>query len=120
MGGTASSPAASPESHVSDRLIWIKGQPCLVPVTCDIATEYPEASLEGPEEYWEEEERKEKEKEEKEEENETTDPTDPMPTLGSSRNSTDPEVTTEPTDEDRCLRPLQRARERRAARLQKG
>merc|ERR1712012_800317 len=58
----------------------------------------------------------------KEEENETTDPTDPMPTLGSSRNSTDPctsEVTTEPTDENRCLRPLQRARERRAARLQR-
>merc|ERR1712240_662423 len=58
-------------------------------------------------------------KEEKEEENVTTDPTDPMPTLGSSRNSADPEVTTEPTDEDRCLRPLQRARERRAARLHK-
>ena len=58
-------------------------------------------------------------KEKKEEENETT---DPMSTLGSSRNSTDPctsEVTTEPTDENRCLRPLQRARERRAARLQK-
>ena len=120
--GTVSSPAASPESHVSDRLIWIKGQPALVPVTCDIATEYPEASLEGPWEQWEEEEEKEKEKEEKEEENETTDPTDPMPTLGSSRNSIDlctSEVTTEPTDEDRCLRPLQRARERRAARLQK-
>ena len=116
--GTVSSPAASPESHVSDRLIWIKGQPALVPVTCDIATEYPEASLEGPWEYWEEEEKKKKEKEEKEEENETTDPTDPMPTLGSSRNSADPEVTTEPTNEDRCLRPLQRARERRAARLQ--
>ena len=118
--GTVSSPAASPESHVSDRLIWINGQPCLVPVTCDIATEHPEASLECPWlMQWEEEEEKEKEKEEKEEENETTDPTDPMPTLGSSRNSADPEVTTEPTDEDRCLRPLQRARERRAARLQK-
>ena len=65
-----------------------------------------------------EEGRKEEEKEEKEEESDTTDPTDPMPTLGSSRNSADPEVTTEPTDEDRCLRPLQRARERRAARLQ--
>ena len=51
-----------------------------------------------------------------------TETTDPMPTLGPSRNSADPctsEVTTEPTDEDRCLRPLQRARERRAARLQK-
>merc|ERR1712004_213385 len=57
-------------------------------------------------------------KEEKEEESDTTDHTDPMPSLGSSRNSADPEVTTEPTDEDRCLRPLQRARERRAARLQ--
>ena len=67
----------------------------------------------------EEEGRKqEEEKEKKEEESDTTDPTDPMPTLGSSRNSADPEVTTEPTDEDRCLRPLQRARERRAARLQ--
>ena len=65
-----------------------------------------------------EEGRKEEEKEEKEEESDTTDPTDPLPTLGSSRNSADPEVTTEPTDEDRCLRPLQRARERRAARLQ--
>ena len=116
--GTVSSPAASPESHVPDVLIWIKGQPALVPGTHDIATKYPGASLEGPWEYWEEEERKKKEKEEKEEENETTDPTDPMPTLGSSRNSADPEVTTEPTDEDRCLRPLQRARERRAARLQ--
>ena len=69
--------------------------------------------------YREEEEgRKEEEKEEKEEESVTTDHTDPMPSLGSSRNSADPEVTTEPTDEDRCLRPLQRARERRAARLQ--
>ena len=58
-------------------------------------------------------------KEEKEEKNETTDPTVPMPTLGSPRNSADPEVTTEPTDKDRCLRPLQRARERREARLQK-
>ena len=107
--GTVSSPAASPESHVTDdRLIWINGRPVLVPVTCDIATEHPEASLECP---WK--------MEEKEEENETT---DPMSTLGSSRNSTDPctsEVTTEPTDENRCLRPLQRARERRAARLQK-
>merc|ERR1719350_1765871 len=86
----------------------------LVPRTCDIAAKYPDASLEGPWEYWEQEE-----KEEKEEESDTTDPTDPLPTLGSTRNSADPEVTTEPTDEDRCLRPLQRARERRAARLQK-
>ena len=62
--------------------------------------------------------RREEEQEEKEEESYTTDPTDPLPTHGSSRNSADPEVTTEPTNEDRCLRPLQRARERRAARLQ--
>ena len=118
--GTVSSPAASPESHVPDVLISIKGQPMLVPGTCDIATEHPDASLEGPWEYWEQEERrkKEEEKEEKEEESDTTDPTDPLPTLGSSRNSADPEVTTEPTYEDRCLRPLQRARDRRAARLQ--
>ena len=97
----------------------------LVPVSCDIATEHPDALLEHPEfvfPKWcysvEEEGRKEEEKEEKEEESDTTDPTDPLPTLGSSRNSADPEVTTEPTNEDRCLRPLQRARERRAARLQ--
>jgi len=63
-------------------------------------------------------EEEEEEKEEKEEESYTTDPIDPLPTLGSSRNSADPEVTTEPTYEDRCLRPLQRARDRRAARLQ--
>ena len=117
--GSVPSPAASPESHLPDVLIWVEGQPMLVPGTCDIATEYPEASLEGPWEYWEQEERrkKEEEKEEKEEESDTTDPTDPLPTLGSSRNSADPEVTTESTD-DRCLRPLQRARDRRAARLQ--
>ena len=63
--------------------------------------------------------KEEKEEEEKEKKNETTDPTS---TLGSSRNPTVPctsEVTTEPIDENRCLRPLQRARERRAARLQK-
>ena len=83
-----------------------------------LATKYPGIVL--PEWCYSEVEegRKEEEKEEKEEESDTTDPTDPMPTLGSSRNSADPEVTTEPTDEDRCLRPLQRARERRAARLQ--
>ena len=94
--GTVSSPAAPPESLV---------------------TKYPGVVV--PECWWfSSEEGEEREKEEKEEKNETTDPTDPMPTLGSSRNSADPEVTTEPTDEDRCLRPLQRARERRAARLQ--
>ena len=83
-----------------------------------LATKYPGIVL--PEWCYSEVEegRKEEEKEEKEEESDTTDPTDPLPTLGSSRNSADPEVTTEPTDEDRCLRPLQRARERRAARLQ--
>ena len=121
--GTVPFPAASPESHVTgDRLIWNNGQPALVPVTCDIATEHPEASLEGP---WfthlqqKEEKEEEEEEEEKEEENETT---DPMSTLESSRNPTVPctsEVTTEPTNENRCHRPLQRARERRAARLQK-
>ena len=76
------------------------------------AAPFPAASPESQKEVKEEEE-------EKEEENETT---DPMSTLESSRNSTDPctsEVTTEPTDENRCQRPLQRARERRAARLQK-
>ena len=76
------------------------------------AVPFPAASPESQKEVKEEEE-------EKEEENETT---DPMSTLESSRNSTDPctsEVTSEPTNENRCLRPLQRARERRAARLQK-
>merc|ERR1712016_282720 len=45
--GTVSFPAASPEfSHVSPRrLVWINGQPALVPATVDIATVYPEASL---------------------------------------------------------------------------
>ena len=68
---------------------------------------------------WKEQMKEEKEEEEKEEKNETTDPTS---TLGSSRNPTVPctsEVTTEPIDENRCQRPLQRARERREARLQK-
>ena len=122
--GSVPSPAASPESHLPDVLIWVDGQPMLVPGTCDIATEHPDASRECPwGEHWEQEEqeerrKKEEEKEEKEEESDTTDPTDPLPTLGSTRNSADPEVTTEPTNEDRCLRPLQRARDRRAARLQ--
>ena len=60
----------------------------LVPGTCDIATEFPDASREGPwGEHWEQEERrkKEEEKEEKEEESDTTDHTDPIPTLGSSQ-----------------------------------
>ena len=45
---------------------------------------------------------------------------DPTSTLGPSRDPTDPSasgVTAEPIDPNRCLRPLQRARERRAARL---
>ena len=54
-----------------------------------------------------------------EEENETTVTNDPMSTLGPTRNPTDPDVTTEPTNHNRCQRPLQRARERREARLQK-
>ena len=54
-----------------------------------------------------------------EEENETTVTNDPMSTLGPTRNPTDPEVTTEPTNHNRCQRPLQRARERREARLKK-
>ena len=57
-----------------------------------------------------------------EEEKSQTNINDPTSTLGPSRNPTDPctsEVTTEPIDSNRCLRPLQRARERREARLQK-
>ena len=45
---------------------------------------------------------------------------DPTSTLGPSRDPTDPSasgVTAEPIDPNRCLRPLQRARERREARL---
>ena len=45
---------------------------------------------------------------------------DPTSTLGPSRDPTDPSasgVTAEPIDPNRCLRPLQRARERRAERL---
>ena len=59
--------------------------------------------------------KEEKEKEEKEEKTESTDPTP----VASSRNPTDPEVTTEPINHNRCQRPLQRARERREARLKK-
>ena len=59
---------------------------------------------------------KEQMKEEKEEKNESTDPTS---TRGSTGNPTDPEVTTEPINHNRCQRPLQRARERREARLKK-
>ena len=45
---------------------------------------------------------------------------DPTSTLGPSRDPTDPSasgVTAEPINPNRCLRPLQRARERREARL---
>ena len=66
----------------------------------------------------------EKMKEEKgeEEEDEKTVINDPTSTLGPTRNPTDPctsEITTEPIDHNRCQRPLQRARERREARLKK-
>ena len=62
---------------------------------------------------------KEEKEEEEEEEKSINDPTS---TLGPSRDRTDPSangVTTEPIDLNRCLRPLQRARERREARLKK-
>merc|ERR1712240_462559 len=75
--------------------------------------------LEGKWKKWKEQIKEEEEEEEMEEKNEINDPTS---TLGSSRNPTDPctsEDTTEPIDLNRCLRPLQRARERREARLQK-
>ena len=66
--GTVSSPAASPESHVPDHtVIWTNGRCILVPVTCDIATEYPEATR-LPKEWEDEEEKKKEEKEEKKEE----------------------------------------------------
>ena len=65
---------------------------------------------------WRRQMKEEKEKEEKEEKNESTDPTS---MLGSSRNPTDSNVTTEPINDNRCQRPLQRARERREARLKK-
>ena len=63
--------------------------------------------------------KEEKEEEEEEEKNETN-INDPTSTLGPSRDPTDPSasgVTAEPIDPNRCLRPLQRARERREARL---
>ena len=71
---------------------------------------------------WEEQEEKMKEEKEEEEEEEKSEINDPTSTLGPSWNPTDPytsEVTTEPIDSNRCLRPLQRARERREARLKK-
>ena len=75
--GAGPFPAASPEPHVSgDRLIWVNHgnhgnpswQPMLVPVTCDIATEHPDAMLEYP--WLDKEEEEKKEEKEKEEENE--------------------------------------------------
>ena len=72
--GAVPFPAASPEPHVSrDRLIFVNHgnqgnpswQPMLVPVTCDIATEHPDALLEYP---WFEKEEEEKEKKEEEDE----------------------------------------------------
>merc|ERR1712218_124480 len=60
------------------------------------------------------------EEKEKEEEKSEININDPTSTLGPSRDSTDPSasgVTAEPIDPNRCLRPLQRARERRAERL---
>ena len=103
--GTVSSPAASPESHVPD-------EP-------DESDEF-EKIWHGLTAKWTKEldEKIKKEKGE-EEENETTVTNDPMSTLGPTRNPTDPEVTTEPTNHNRCQRPLQRARERREARLKK-
>ena len=65
--------------------------------------------------------KEEKEEEEEEEKNEIN-TNDPTSTPGPSRDQTDPSasgVTTEPIDPNRCLRPLQRARERREARLKK-
>ena len=78
----------------------------------------------GWEEYVKSKEQEEKMKEEKEEEEEEEKSeiniNDPTSTLGPSRDPTDPSasgVTAEPIDPNRCLRPLQRARERRAERL---
>ena len=65
------------------------------------------------------EEKHEKKEEEEEDKTVTNVPTS---TLGPTRNPNDPstsEVMTEPINPNRCLRPLQRARERRESRLQK-
>ena len=69
-----------------------------------------------------EEQMKEEKEEEEEEEKSEININDPTSTLGPSRDPTDPSasgVTTEPIDPNRCLRPLQRARERRDERLKK-
>merc|ERR1711884_101971 len=65
---------------------------------------------------WKRRMKEEKEKEENEVKEEKNESTDLTSTLGSSRNPTDPKVTTEPIKVNRCQRPLQRARERRDAR----
>ena len=117
-----------------DRLVWIDGQPALVPETVDIASVYPEASLDlNP---WPIHLQQENSGGSAESLDTSSDPSrdeivevtefmqfninDPTSTLGPSRDLTDPSasgVTAEPIDPNRCLRPLQRARERRAARL---
>ena len=77
------------------------------------------ASVNSLKEQQEEKMKEEKEEEEEEEKSEIN-INDPTSTLGPSRDPTDPSasgVTAEPIDPNRCLRPLQRARERRAARL---
>ena len=79
---------------------------------------YPPFHPDELEEKWKEQVKEEKEEEEEEEKSIN----DPTSTLGPSRDRTDPSangVTTEPIDLNRCLRPLQRARERREARLKK-
>ena len=83
---------------------------------------YPPIDSDEMEEKWKKWKEQMKEEKEEKEEGEKTEINDPTSTLGPSRNPTDPctsEVTTEPIDSNRCLRPLQRARERREARLQK-
>merc|ERR1712012_537417 len=129
--GTVSFPAASPEFT-----LYPEGKPEWLTTPWNEKPEWNESFDEWKMRYWgkyppigEDEieakwkkwkrqmkEEKEKEDEEKEEKNEFTDLTS---TIGSSWNPTDPEVTTEPINENRCQRPLQRARERRDARLRK-
>ena len=84
--------------------------------------EEEEEDEEKEEDDEEEEEMEEMEEEKEEEEEEEKSINDPTSTLGPSRDRTDPSasgVTTDPIDPSRCLRPLQRARERREARLKK-
>ena len=124
--GTVSFPAASPEfSHATpwteedEKPEWDESFDEWVKRYWGKYPPFHPDELEVKWKKWKEQMKEEKEEEEKEEKNETTDLTS---TLGSSRNPTDPctsEVTTEPIDLNRCQRPLQRARERREARLQK-